>query len=97
MNTTNNTILISGGSAGIGFEMAKLLSEKGNNVIITGRDEERLQQAAAKLKNVKTIVSDVSNPQAIDSLVAQLYSDFPQLNMVINNADRALVYDLVAD
>lgn len=38
MNTTNNTILITGGSAGIGFEIAKLLSEKGNNIIITGRN-----------------------------------------------------------
>jgi len=97
MNTTNNTILITGGSAGIGFEIAKLLSEKGNNVIITGRNEERLNQAASKLNNVKTIVSDVSNPEDVAQLVKQINTDFPQLNMVINNAGRALVYNLISE
>lgn len=97
MKTTNNTILISGGSAGIGFEIAKLLSEKGNNVIITGRNEKRLNQAAAKLNNVKTIVSDVSNPEDVEKLVTQINANFPQLNMVINNAGRALVYDLISE
>jgi len=94
MKSTNNTVLISGGSAGIGFEIAKLLSEKGNHVIITGRNEDRLKQAAAKLKNVSTIVSDVSNAEDVQRLVKQINSDFPQLNMVINNAGRALVYDI---
>lgn len=97
MKTTNNTILITGGSAGIGFEIAKLLSEKGNNIIITGRNEERLNQAASKLKNVKTIVSDVSNPEDVEQLVRQISTDFPKLNMVINNAGRALVYDIISE
>jgi len=97
MKTTNNTVLISGGSAGIGFEIAKLLSEKGNNVIITGRNEERLNQAASKLNNVKTIVSDVSNPEDVEKLVVQIKQEFPQLNMVINNAGRALVYDIISE
>jgi len=97
MKTIKNTILISGGSAGIGFEIAKLLSEKGNNVIITGRNEERLNQAASKLNNVKTIVSDVSNPEDVEKLVAQISTDFPELNIVINNAGRALVYDIISE
>lgn len=97
MKTTNNTVLISGGSAGIGFEIAKLLSEKGNHVIITGRNEERLKQAAAKLKNVTAIVSDVSNAEDVECLVEQINNDFPKLNIVINNAGRALVYDIAAE
>lgn len=97
MKTTNNTILITGGSAGIGFEIAKLLSEKGNNVIITGRNEERLNQAASKLNNVKTIVSDVSKAEDVEKLVAQITQDFPQLNMVINNAGQAFVFDMTAE
>nr|WP_314896446.1 SDR family NAD(P)-dependent oxidoreductase [uncultured Flavobacterium sp.] len=97
MKTTNNTVLISGGSAGIGFEIAKLLSEKGNHVIITGRNEERLKQAAAKLKNVSAIVSDVSNPEDVERLVKQINNDFPQLNILINNAGRALIYDITAE
>jgi uncharacterized oxidoreductase len=50
MKTSGNTILVTGGTAGIGFEIAKAFSEKDNHVIITGRNEERLQSAASKLK-----------------------------------------------
>ncbi len=97
MKTINNTILITGGSAGIGFEIAKLLSEKGNNVIITGRNAERLDQAAAKLNNVKTIISDVSNSEDVEKLVAQINNEFPKLNMIINNAGRALLYNIIEE
>jgi uncharacterized oxidoreductase len=97
MNTSNNTILISGGSAGIGLALAKLLSEKGNTVIITGRNAERLQQAAATLKGVTPIVADISRAEDVERLVEQVYTDFPQLNMVINNAGRALVYSLATE
>lgn len=97
MNTTNNIVLITGGSAGIGFEIAKTLSEKGNQVIITGRNRERLQKAASELKNVNTFVSDVSKPKEVEQLVNHLTSHYPQLNMVINNAGRAQVYELTAE
>ena len=94
MKTTNNTVLITGGSAGIGFEIAKLLSEKGNRVIITGRNEKRLQEAVSQLKNATAIVSDVSKEADVNMLEKTLYREFPGLNMVINNAGRAFVYDL---
>ncbi len=96
MRTTNNKILIIGGSAGIGFEIAKLLSA-GNNVIITGRDKSRLQQAVSKLKNTTAIVSDIADSTDVEVLVKKLYSEHPDLNVVINNAGKAFVYDLVAD
>jgi uncharacterized oxidoreductase len=94
MKTTNNTILITGGSAGIGFEMAKLFSENGNQVIITGRNQERMAQAISKLKNTSAIVSDVNNAEDVEKLVAQLNQDFPKLNVVINNAGSANYYDM---
>lgn len=97
MKTTNNTILITGGSAGIGFETAKLLSEKGNHVIITGRDAERLKQAASRLQNVTALVSDVSKEADVKALVAKLNTEFPGLSMVINNAGHALLYDIAEE
>jgi uncharacterized oxidoreductase len=97
MKTTNNTILITGGSAGIGFEIAKLLTGKGNHVIITGRNKERLQKAAGRLQNATAIVSDVSNGKEVDELVHILKTDFPALNMVINNAGSAFLYNLSTD
>jgi uncharacterized oxidoreductase len=94
MKTSKNTVLISGGSAGIGFEIAKLLTEKGNHVIITGRDKERLEKATAQLKNVTSILCDVSKANDVEALVKKISSEFPGLNMVINNAGRAILYNL---
>ena len=94
MKTTNNTILITGGSAGIGFEIAKILSEKGNEVIITGRNPERLQQALTQLKNVTGIACDVTKEEEVNQLVDKLNTDFPKLNIVINNAGQAYAYNL---
>jgi len=94
MKTTNNTILITGGSAGIGFETAKLLSGQGNHVIIVGRDQNRLDKAKAKLNNVTDIKADVSKADDVKELVATVSRLFPELNIVINNAGRALVYNL---
>lgn len=94
MKTTKNTILITGGSAGIGLEIAKLLSEQGNNVIIVGRDQARLDAAKTNLKNVTAIKADVSKPEEVTRLVENVKKYFPELNMVINNAGRAIVYNL---
>lgn len=94
MNTTKNTVLISGGSAGIGFEIAKLLTEKGNHVIITGRNLERLNHAAAQLSNVTPIAFDVTSEADVDQLVSRIKIDFPELNILINNAGFAHAYPL---
>ena len=97
MNIANKTILITGGSAGIGFETAKLLSEKGNKVIITGRSEERLAKAASKLNNVSFIAGDVSDSGSVDNLVQRISNEFGELDILINNAGRADVYKLGAN
>ena len=75
MKTSNNTVLITGGGAGIGFQTAKLLSEKGNHVIITGRNADTLQKAAAQLQHVTPIVSDVSKEEDVLALVQILKKD----------------------
>lgn len=97
MNTTNNTVLISGGSAGIGLEIAKLFSAKGNNVIITGRNKDRLDQALQQLPNAIGIQSDMSNEADTNALVEKISKEYPNLNVVVNNAGAAHVYDLTAE
>lgn len=94
MKTSNNTVLISGGSKGIGFEIAKLFSAGGNKVIITGRDKQRLDKALEQLKNATGIVSDVSKKEDTEALVARVKKDFPDLNIVINNAAQGILYDI---
>lgn len=108
MNTTNNTVLITGGSAGIGFELAALFLEKGNKVIITGRDEQRLETAVEQLKKITAsrngitatpnsvtgILSDVTDPAQVNALVTTINKNFPGLNILINNAGKAYYYAL---
>jgi uncharacterized oxidoreductase len=86
MKLDGNTILITGGASGIGFELAKRLAEKGNTLILTGRDLKKLEHAKSQLPAVHIIKSDVSSVAEIEALVARLAKDFPNLNILINNA-----------
>ncbi len=94
MKTTKNTVLITGGGSGIGFEIAKLLTEKGNQVIIVGRNAEKLQKAAAQLTHATAIAGDITNAEDVTRLVNRLGRDFPDLNIVINNAGSVSAYKL---
>jgi uncharacterized oxidoreductase len=96
MRTVQNTVLITGGSAGIGLSIAKLLDAKGNHVIITGRNPERLRAAAEQLKNVTAIACDVTVAEDVNRLTDRISRDFQGLNVLINNAGNAFVYNLTA-
>jgi uncharacterized oxidoreductase len=97
MKTTSNTVLITGGSAGIGFEIAKQFAAKGNKVIITGRDPKRLMDASAQIPGVTAIAFDVTNQNDVENLVKKLKTDFPELNVIVNNAGRAFLHDLSSE
>jgi uncharacterized oxidoreductase len=86
MKLEKRTVLITGGSSGIGLELAKQLLERGNTVIITGRDQEKLDAAKRELPGVHTINSDVGDPNAIMALHASVLARFPALDTLINNA-----------
>jgi len=94
MKTLQNTILITGGGSGIGLETAKLFSQKGNKVIITGRDEEKLKRAVTKLNNAHYIAADVTNAKDVYALVDRIAKEFPELNVLMNNAGYASLYKL---
>lgn len=96
MKTSKNTVLITGGSAGIGLEIAKKLDALGNHVIIVGRNAERLKAAAAQLNHVTTLTADVSDANDTDELIKTVSRDFPALNMVINNAGAAFLSNLTS-
>jgi uncharacterized oxidoreductase len=95
MNISNKTVLITGGGSGIGFQIAKLLTEKGNKVIITGRSEARLKDAAAKLTNVDIFAGDITKEDDVNKLVSYLAANHPTLDVLINNAGQASMYQLL--
>lgn len=86
MNLTTNTILITGGTGGFGVEFASKLMALGNTVIITGRNAQKLEEVKQKLPGVHTIQSDVSIVDDILALHKRVTSEFPDLNIIINNA-----------
>ncbi|MDP9077465.1 MAG: SDR family NAD(P)-dependent oxidoreductase [Bacteroidota bacterium] len=94
MNITGKTVLITGGGSGIGFQTAKLLSERGNKVIITGRSEDRLKKAAAQLTNVSYIATDVNSEGDLNNVFEKLTNEFGGLDILINNAGQAFLHRL---
>lgn len=86
MNVSAKTVLITGGTRGIGLELARRFLAMVNVVIVTGRDEAGLQAAQRELPDVKAIRSDVGRPEDIVRLHEQLMQEFPTLDILVNNA-----------
>jgi uncharacterized oxidoreductase len=86
MKTSGNTILITGGTSGIGFELAKQLLALGNVVAVTGRDQKKLDAMKSRLPGVRVIKSDASRPDEIEALRKTVTGELPALNVLINNA-----------
>jgi uncharacterized oxidoreductase len=96
MKLTGRTILITGGSAGIGLAFALKFLELGNEVIVTGRRQSVLNQVNSKYPKLHTIQSDVADPAQIAALAARVKSDFPKLDVLMNNAGIMLYKNLRA-
>ncbi|HEX2639173.1 MAG TPA: SDR family oxidoreductase, partial [Pyrinomonadaceae bacterium] len=86
LNLSGNTILITGGASGIGLAMAERFSARDNNVIICGRREDKLREAAEQVPGLKWRVCDVADPAEREDLGKWAVSEFPELNVLVNNA-----------
>src|SRR5471032_701706 len=86
MKLNQRTVLITGGTSGIGLELARQLLSRGNTVIVTGRDAQRVADAQRRLPGVHAIVSDVADASAIAALHAEVTTRFPALDVLVNNA-----------
>ena len=94
VNLNGASVLITGGSSGIGFAIAKTLGEAGARLAITGRDDRRLKQAATVL-NALPIRADVSNEADVARTYSEVLSKFGHLDVLINNAGSGLFKTLV--
>src|SRR5436305_9368093 len=85
MKLQGNTILITGGSGGIGLAFAKKFAAD-NEVIITGRNQAKLDAAVKETPALKAICSDAGDRGAITALAAEVKAKYPKLNVLFNNA-----------
>lgn len=86
MKISGNTILITGGATGIGFSLAEAFVKAGNEVIICGRREQKLEEAKAKFPQIHTKVCDVSKEKERQLLYKWVSSNFKNINVLVNNA-----------
>ena len=78
--------IVTGGSRGIGFSIAKKFSENGANVVITSKDSERLEDAVSKLSNTIGITADIRNQKDVKKVITQTIEKFGKLDILVNNA-----------
>jgi len=86
MNKPNNTILVTGGSSGIGMALVERLLGEGHTVITCSWEEERLKEVKARNPNLHIRVCDVGIPEQREELAAWVLENFPDVNVLINNA-----------
>jgi 3-oxoacyl-[acyl-carrier protein] reductase len=94
MNLTNAIALVTGGSSGIGYGIAKTLIDSGAKVAITARDKTRLLEAAKSL-GAHPIQADVSKESEVDRTYKELLDKFGDLDILVNNAGRGVFKPLV--
>lgn len=94
MKLTGRTILVTGGSAGIGLAFAVKFAELGNEVVVTGRRRTVLDEVKAKHPKLHVIQSDVADSAQIAALTARVKAEFPKLDVLMNNAGVLLYKNL---
>lgn len=86
MQITQQTILVTGGATGIGLQLVKQLAAQGNQLIICGRRQQKLDEAAALIPGLITFSCDVSDAAQCQILVEKIKTQQLKIDMLINNA-----------
>src|ERR1700758_1468983 len=86
MKLSGNTILITGGGSGIGRGLAEALHQRKNQVIISGRRKDRLVEVAKAKPGMPWVELNIEDPENISAVAAKMTAEYPDLNVLINNA-----------
>ncbi len=95
MNVSENTILITGGASGIGLALTKKIVELRNKVLVIGRDKNKLENAKKAIPEIDIIQCDITNQNDLDSLLVTIENNYPELNILINNAGIQYNYSMI--
>jgi short-subunit dehydrogenase len=83
--------LITGASAGLGVEFARLLSKRGHALVVAARRKERLEELAAELGNARAVAIDLSEADAAAKLMRDIEATGEQVDLLVNNAGFGLI------
>jgi uncharacterized oxidoreductase len=96
MQTSGNTILITGGGSGIGRALAHEFHARGNKVVVAGRREQSLDETIAGHPGMAKLKLDIADKQDIAAFAARVTAEYPALNVLINNAGIMRAENLTA-
>jgi len=86
MKLANNTILITGGTSGIGLEMVRQFYKLDNKLIITSSNQSNLDKLKVQFPNITTLVCDLGDSLSVIELIDNCLKEHDDINVVINNA-----------
>jgi uncharacterized oxidoreductase len=94
---SNHTVFITGGGSGIGMGLAKAFHSRGDQVIIGGRSQKKLEEVTSRHPGMEMILIDVASPASISKYFIELAQLYPMLDTVINNAGVQEVIDFSSE
>ncbi len=86
LRLSGKVALVTGGSRGIGFATAKILSENGATVVITAKDQKRLEKSTLEISDAIGITADIRNRNEVKNVVNKTIEKFGKLDILVNNA-----------
>lgn len=95
MEVSNNTILLTGGTSGIGLELLRQFYASGNKLVVASRNPEKLNKLHTEFPKVSTVVCDLADPKSVRKLLEHCLNTYPEINILINNAGIQYNYNLL--
>ena len=97
MKVTNNTILLTGGTSGIGYELVRRFYELGNRLIVVSSDPGKLTNLRNQFPDIDTIPCNLADSTQVNALIRRCLDDYPDINVLINNAGVQYPYDWLTE
>ncbi|RRA97556.1 SDR family oxidoreductase [Larkinella rosea] len=93
MKVTNHTILLTGGTSGIGYELVKRFYNFGNRLLVVASDPARLHQLQIQFPEIITLPCNLADPAQVDALIQRCRAEHQDITILINNAGVQYNYD----